>query len=746
MEMTDILYKTKGIWNMFMLAVLIIYLMTLEAGAGTFQEKGQWSKSGEDWYFFDNNGLVVSGWIRYGGHWYFLNTDIDGAYGKMMKGWQWVDGRCYYLAEVSEGDYPEGAMYGDRITPDGFFVVDSGAWFQDSGIVEIYGKGFRTAPLQKETSVTPKTLWEGGKSPGNNSGKGKSETKGHMPEKKPEETWREEKIQVQKKEYGYTIRYVDIADKDVIQLAAGVGTEGEKNVIEWPEMEGYQLCKGQSNEIQLLSDGLIINIFYEKTILASPSEAQKVEWNLRFVEKGDKKNQIFKPQRGQTEKGNPLVIYFPETVLGTDGYYYHSLLSSPWSVVVNGNGVQKYYIEFEKGERLPEEADPDLEARKKLNNWLDIVREADFGITGQWTSHFQNVTKSIEESNERLLNLVSMTDGSDRQEIYLIAKGHVPNSLILSQTFPNVRNISELIRDEFTILNIPYVVLRVGYEKNYEESTCSHEHEVIDQVEPACTEHGHITVRCRRCGREETVIIPATGHRDEDQNGACDICWEPVAEMPEAIHYSIGDIQARTIGGMIYLFRCIDDDYEDAMGNSQKTALFLSDRVIRSDMEGSSKKMSFGPNNNYKYSKVRQWLMDQADADFAHETYIGITRSYRGVTEKGMYEQLNENDLVGYDRGFQLLHDRVFILSVDEALEYKDYLWKFNGSETNNPESQVSAYSKGYYLRTPQDNGLDDWWYGDGIYSVSLINGNIQPVNVGDTSVGIRPVMAIPQG
>lgn len=41
------------------------------------------------------------------------------------------------------------------------------------------------------------------------------------------------------------------------------------------------------------------------------------------------------------------------------------------------------------------------------------------------------VTGSIQESNERLLNLISMADGTGRQEIYLIAKGHVPNTLIL---------------------------------------------------------------------------------------------------------------------------------------------------------------------------------------------------------------------------------------------------------------------------------------------------------------------------
>ncbi|WP_367568538.1 DUF6273 domain-containing protein [Lacrimispora sp.] len=758
--MKGILYKAKGVWQIFMWAALILHLLVMEGSAGILQEEGKWSKNGESWYFFDENGLAASGWIWSGGYWYFLNTDMDGAYGMMMTGWQWIDGRCYYLAEDSGIDYPEGAMYRNGFTPDGFFVTDSGAWSQDSSIVEIYGKGIRTIPFQKETSGSKKASGGGGKqsgsggggkSPGKDSGGGKSETEGRVPEgepevKAPEEILGEEESGVQKKEYGYTVRYVDIADKTVLQLAAGVGRERERIVIEWLDIEGYKLCKGQRSGFQLLSDCMIIDIYYEKIILASPSEARKVDWNLHFVERGNHSNEIFKSQSGQTEEGNPLVINFPETILGTDRYYYHSLVFSPWSVIVNGNGVQKYYIEYQKGEYFPEETDPDQEARNKLNGWLNIAREEDFSITGERTSYHQIVTESIEESNERLLNLTSMADETGRQEIYLIAKGHVPNALILSKTFPNVRNISELIRDEFTILNIPYAVLRIGFEKVYEEITCSHDYEVIDQVEPACTEQGHITVRCKKCGKEENVILPATGHVDADHDGICDICYEPVDEVPEAVHYSIGDVQARTIGGRIYLFRCIDDDYEDAMGNSQKTALFLCDSVIRSDVEGAEKKLNFGPNNNYKYSKVRQWLTDQADAGFVHETYIGITRSYRGVTGKGMYEQFNESDLAGFDRGFQLLQDRVFILSVDEALEYRDYLWKFNGSEINNPESQLSAYSKGYYLRTPQDKGLDNLWYGDGIYSVSLTDGNIKPVNAGDTSMGIRPVMAITQG
>uniref|UniRef100_UPI001CA342BF DUF6273 domain-containing protein n=1 Tax=Serratia marcescens TaxID=615 RepID=UPI001CA342BF len=106
----------------------------------------------------------------------------------------------------------------------------------------------------------------------------------------------------------------------------------------------------------------------------------------------------------------------------------------------------------------------------------------------------------------------------------------------------------------------------------------------------------------------------------------------------------------------------------------------------------------------------------------------------------------NDNSLMAGKEVFQLLQDKVFILSVDEALKYRDFLWRFSGSETNNPGSQVSPYSKGYYLRTPQDGGLTDFWYGDGIYAVSLADGNIQPVSVKETSYGIRPAMAIPQG
>jgi len=679
----------------------------------------------------------------------------------MLIGWQWIDGYCYYLAGSTDVNYLEGAMYEDTLTPDGFLVNSSGAWVNEDGTVQYqYGKGIQTTVKAKTASASK--FSSGGSGGGGGSGGSKSGTKTGDSETKedtsedetkeetatPSDAQQEDPDEVHEPELlGYTIKYMDIENKAVLKLVTGKDVENAEIVIDDQDIDGYEICSGQKEQFRLETDNMTVNIYYSKIEPASPSEAQKVSWKLYFVEQDNHSNEIFKSQSGQTEEDTELFVDFPETILGTDNYYYYSLVSSPWSVVVSGTGTQKYYIEYEKGEKLPEEADPDEEAKEELEIWLETAREADLTITGEESSDQQLITESLEESNERLLNLASMADGTDRKEVYLIAKNHTPTTVILSNKMQNIKNISQLIRAEFSIDEDSYLVMRVGFEKTYEESTCSHDYEVIERVEPTCIENGYEIVRCTKCGKEETVILPATGHTDTDQDGICDICYQSAEETPEAIHYSVGDIQARTIGNRTYLFRCIDEDYEDAMGNSQNAALFLCDSIIRSDIMGTSKKLNFGDNNNYKYSKIREWLQNNAsDSLFLHDTYIGITRSYIGSTGKNTYEQLNESSLMGFERLYQSMENKIFILSVEEALKYRDYLWTFDGSETNNPDSQISAYSKGYYLRTPQDGGLIDFWYGDGIYTVSLTDGNIKPVNVSETSIGIRPAMTIPQG
>ena len=737
-----------------------------QQGSNWIYEDGKinnsWRLIDGDWYYFNENSYMATGWRQISDKWYFFNPISDGTKGKMLTGWQWIDGKCYFLSPADKENYPQGSMYENGMTPDGYMVNVSGAWVNDGGIVEISGKGIQTVVVRK--TLTGRTIFSGGSGGGGSGGGGgsrghsnsnssKNESKGEKPDSKPEpvkptdpdDSGGKEVPEVPVKQYKYTVRYMDIADKTILHIMTGTGNEGEKIELIQPDIEGYTISKGQKETLLLTSDQITLNIYYEKDITASPSEARKIDWDLKFIEEGKPDREIFKGQKGKTEEGKELFIDFPETIIGSDQYYYHSLVPSPWSVVVNGNGIQKYYIEYRKGDPLPEIPDSDGDTKERLNYWLDISSEADQCITGERPSVEQLISKSQAEANERLLNLVSMADGAGRIEVYVIAKGYTPNAAIIGQKFPAVKNVSELSLEKLTIADETYTILRVGFERVYDESTCSHEYEMVDDVAATCTENGHQTVLCKKCGKEEIVILPVTGHIDKDHDGICDTCQGPADEAPEAVHYNIGDVQVRAIGDKFYLFRCIDDDYEDALGNSQKLALFLCDSVIRSDNQGTSKKMNFGDNNNYKYSKVREWLLKNAKDDFLHDTYIGITNSYIGSTRTGAYEQFSESSLLGQSRLFQQLEDRVFILSVDEAIKYKDYLWKFNGSEENNPESQVSAYSKGYYLRTPQDSGITDFRYGEGIYTVSLVDGNIRPVEVSETSIGIRPVMAIPQ-
>ena len=69
--------------------------------------KDGWAKiayAGKDeWYFFDKNGYMVTGWVFWNGSWYYMCTAPDGTNGKMLTGWQTIDGKLYYFSEAIDG-------------------------------------------------------------------------------------------------------------------------------------------------------------------------------------------------------------------------------------------------------------------------------------------------------------------------------------------------------------------------------------------------------------------------------------------------------------------------------------------------------------------------------------------------------------------------------------------------------------------------------------------------------------------
>ena len=74
----------------------------------------------------DNQEITVSEeWVDVNGSKYYLFPNSDGWKGRMLTGWQWIDGNCYYLDSQGQN---EGALYRNTTTPDGYAVDAEGRW------------------------------------------------------------------------------------------------------------------------------------------------------------------------------------------------------------------------------------------------------------------------------------------------------------------------------------------------------------------------------------------------------------------------------------------------------------------------------------------------------------------------------------------------------------------------------------------------------------------------------------------
>lgn len=94
------------------------------------QLKDQWAylpwRGISKWYYFDETGLMKTGWFTWNGDWYYLYPVADGNAGQMLTGWQQIDGTWYFFQEASDGKM--GALYRSTETPDGYQVDENGVW------------------------------------------------------------------------------------------------------------------------------------------------------------------------------------------------------------------------------------------------------------------------------------------------------------------------------------------------------------------------------------------------------------------------------------------------------------------------------------------------------------------------------------------------------------------------------------------------------------------------------------------
>ena len=86
--------------------------------------KNMWVKIGQKWWYMNEDGYMHTGWLLHNNQWYYL---IPGE-GSMHMGWILINGSLYYLNPVYQEGRPQGSMYCNEYTPDGYFVGADGAW------------------------------------------------------------------------------------------------------------------------------------------------------------------------------------------------------------------------------------------------------------------------------------------------------------------------------------------------------------------------------------------------------------------------------------------------------------------------------------------------------------------------------------------------------------------------------------------------------------------------------------------
>lgn len=90
-----------------------------------------WQKLGNNWYFFNEDGSLKTGWLKdSANNWYFLERNSGSNQGVLLAGWQWIDGYCYYFETSHSGTL--GRMYADTVV-EGYKLSSIGRWVDDNG-------------------------------------------------------------------------------------------------------------------------------------------------------------------------------------------------------------------------------------------------------------------------------------------------------------------------------------------------------------------------------------------------------------------------------------------------------------------------------------------------------------------------------------------------------------------------------------------------------------------------------------
>ena len=102
---------------------------------------------GVNYYFQNKNeaveGAMARGWYQdsKGAYRFYDNREGSPTEGQELRGWQWIDGYCYYFEEEGE---KKGILLQNGMSKDGYTVNEEGQWTVNGVVQFVDGKGFIT--------------------------------------------------------------------------------------------------------------------------------------------------------------------------------------------------------------------------------------------------------------------------------------------------------------------------------------------------------------------------------------------------------------------------------------------------------------------------------------------------------------------------------------------------------------------------------------------------------------------------
>lgn len=117
-------------WSAFLFCFVLAGGIAFSASKPAYA--GEWVRRGDDWHYLNEDGDETIGWIFSGENWYYLDES-----GVMRTGWIHDGNDWYFMSE-------EGSMLSNTVTPDGYFVDESGKWLPSAFGNAIYAAGAPT--------------------------------------------------------------------------------------------------------------------------------------------------------------------------------------------------------------------------------------------------------------------------------------------------------------------------------------------------------------------------------------------------------------------------------------------------------------------------------------------------------------------------------------------------------------------------------------------------------------------------